>query len=52
MGEFGVRTALGGAGGRGTVVLSSALGVSGIFDGPSRETVVGPAVSFGAEWRL
>ena len=52
MGEFGVRTALGGAGGRGTVILSASLGVSGIFDGPSREMVLGPAVSFGAEWRL
>ena len=51
-GEFGVRTALGGAGGKGTVILSASLGVSGIFDGPSRELVLGPAVSFGAEWRL
>lgn len=52
MGEFGVRTAVGGAGGKGTVILSASLGVSGIFDGPSRELVLGPAVSFGAEWRL
>lgn len=51
-GEFGVRTAIGGAGGKGTVILSASLGVSGIFDGPSRELVLGPAVSFGAEWRL
>ncbi|MDP1825252.1 MAG: hypothetical protein Q8L48_18485 [Archangium sp.] len=52
MGEFGVRTAVGGAGGKGTIILSASLGVSGIFDGPSRELVLGPAVSFGAEWRL
>lgn len=52
MGEFGVRTAVGGAGGSGTIILSASLGVSGIFDGPSRELVLGPAVSFGAEWRL
>lgn len=51
-GEFGVRTAVGGAGGRGTVILAASLGVSGIFDGPSHENVIGPAVSFGAEWRL
>ncbi len=52
MGEFGIRTAIGGAGGRGTVILSASLGASGIFDGPSREMVLGPAVSFGSEWRL
>lgn len=51
-GEFGVRTAVGGAGGRGTMILSASLGVSAIFDGPSREMILGPAVSFGSEWRL
>jgi hypothetical protein len=52
LGELGVRTAVGGAGGRGTVILRASLGYSAIFDGPSRETVGGPAVSFGMEWRL
>jgi hypothetical protein len=47
-----VRTSLGGAGGRGTVILRASLGYSAIFDGPSRETVGGPAVAFGMEWRL
>lgn len=28
------------------------LGASAIFDGPSRELILGPAVSFGIEWRL
>lgn len=52
LGELGVRTSLGGAGGRGTVILRASLGYSAIFDGPSRETVGGPAVAFGMEWRL
>lgn len=51
LGELGVRTALGGAGGRGTVILRASLGYSAIFDGPSREMVGGPAVAFGMEWR-
>lgn len=51
-GEFGMRTAFGGAGASGTLVLSASLGYSSIFDGPNREFVGGPAVGFGMEWRL
>ena len=50
-GEFGVRTYLGGVGGRGTMVLSASLGYAAIFDGPSRENIAGPSVAFGLEWR-
>ncbi len=50
-GELGVRTSLGGAGAPGTVVLRASLGYSALFDGPTREFVGGPAVSFGMEWR-
>ena len=47
------------------MILSASLGVSAVFDGAGervedqlgyafyqRETVVGPAVGFGMEWRL
>lgn len=51
-GELGVRTYVGGLGARGTVILSASIGYAAIFDGPSRETVGGPSVAFGAEWRL
>lgn len=51
MGELGVRTALGGAGAPGTIVLRASLGYSALFDGPSREFLGGPAVAFGMEWR-
>lgn len=50
-GEFGVRTYLGGAGGRGTVIISASLGYVAVFDGPSHEMVGGPSVAFGMEWR-
>lgn len=50
-GELGVRTSLGGAGAPGTVMLRASLGYSALFDGPTREFVGGPAVSFGMEWR-
>lgn len=50
-GELGVRTSLGGAGAPGTVMLRASLGYAALFDGPSREFVGGPAVSFGMEWR-
>lgn len=65
-GEIGVRSLFGGTGAPGTVILSASLGVSAVFDGAGeriedpiggyawyqRETVVGPAVGFGMEWRL
>lgn len=51
MGELGVKTALGGAGAPGTIVLRASLGYSALFDGPSREFLGGPAVAFGMEWR-
>lgn len=64
-GEIGVRSSFGGTGAPGTVILSASLGVSAVFDGAGeryddpagwvyyqRETVVGPAVGFGMEWRL
>lgn len=49
-GEFGVRTYVGGAGARGTVVVSASFGFAAIFDGG--EGAVGPSVAFGMEWRL
>ncbi len=52
LGELGVRTYVGGAGAPGTIILSASLGAGAVFDGPSREYVVGPSVAFGAEWRL
>lgn len=58
-GEVGVRSLFGGTGAPGTVILSASLGGSAVFDGPGpnppfsgRETVGGPAVGFGVEWRL
>jgi hypothetical protein len=51
-GELGVRTYVGGLGARGTAVLSASIGYASIFDGPSHETVGGPSVAFGCEWRL
>lgn len=51
-GELGVRTAVGGAGARGTMLISASLGYASIFDGPARETVGGPSIAFGMEWRL
>ena len=64
-GEVGVRSSFGGTGAPGSVILSASLGVSAVFDGAGepvedpggwvyyqRETVVGPAVGFGMEWRL
>ncbi len=51
-GEFGVRTYVNGVGARGTVILSASLGYSAIFDSPARETVGGPSVALGGEWRL
>jgi hypothetical protein len=51
-GEFGVRTYLNGTGARGTLLISAALGISSVMDGPSGENVSGPSVSFGMEWRL
>ncbi len=50
-GEFGVRTYVGGAGARGTMIVSASLGYASIFDGPSRENIGGPSVAFGLEWR-
>lgn len=50
-GEFGVRTYMGGTGDRGTLILSASLGYASVFDGPSRETVAGPSVALGMEWR-
>ncbi|MFZ9888741.1 MAG: hypothetical protein ACO3JL_14670 [Myxococcota bacterium] len=60
-----MRSLFGGTGAAGTLVLTTSLGVSAVFDGPGeriddgfgnifyqRETVVGPAVGFGMEWRL
>lgn len=51
-GEFGVRSYLGGAGARGTTILSASLGYGAVFDGPNHENVGGPLVAFGMEWRL
>jgi hypothetical protein len=67
-GEVGVRSMFGGTGGPGTVILSASLGAAAVFDGPGRlvtwssefgvvqtweqESVSGPAVGFGMEWRL
>ena len=50
--ELGVRSYIGGTGARGTQILSASLGLASIFDGPTNESVSGPAVSFGWEWRL
>lgn len=50
-GELGVRTYIGGAGARGTLIISASLGVTAIMDGPTHESVAGPAVAFGSEWR-
>ena len=47
-----MRTYVGGLGARGTAVLSASIGYASIFDGPSHETVGGPSVAFGCEWRL
>jgi hypothetical protein len=68
LGEIGVRSMLGGTGGPGTTILSASLGAAGVFDGPGtlrsvvtefgtvrtyeQESVAGPAVGFGMEWRL
>jgi hypothetical protein len=51
-GELGVRTNVGGAGAKGTLIISASLGYASIFDGPSAENVGGPSLSFGMEWRL
>jgi hypothetical protein len=51
-GEVGVRSFFGGAGTPGTLMLQASLGGAAIFDGPSRETIGGPSVAFGLEWRL
>ncbi len=57
-GELGVRTFISGAGAPGTIIFSASLGGAGIFDGhysvngSQNETVAGPSVAFGAEWRL
>ncbi len=51
-GEFGVRTYLGGTGARGTTIISASLGYASVFDGPIGESVGGPSVAFGMEWRL
>jgi hypothetical protein len=51
-GEVGVRSFLGGAGTPGTLMLQASLGGAAIFDGPSRETIGGPSVAFGLEWRM
>ncbi len=51
-GEFGVRTYLGGTGARGTTIISASLGYASVFDGPMGESVGGPSVAFGMEWRL
>ncbi len=50
-GELGVRTFVSGTGAPGTVIFSASIGYASIFDGPSHETVGGPSVAFGAEWR-
>lgn len=50
-GEFGVRTYVGGVGATGTVIISASLGYAAIFDGPQSESVGGPSVAFGMEWR-
>jgi len=51
-GEVGVRSFFGGAGTPGTLMLQASLGGAAIFDGPSRETIGGPSVAFGLEWRM
>lgn len=50
-GEFGVRTYVGGAGARGTLVVSVSLGYGSVFDGPTHETIGGPTVALGVEMR-
>ncbi len=51
-GELGLRTWVSGAGAPGTLILSASLGYAAIFDGPTRDMVGGPSMSFGMEWRL
>ena len=50
-GEIGVRSLFGGAGTPGTLMLQASLGGAAIFDGPSRETIGGPLLAVGLEWR-
>lgn len=51
-GEFGVRTYVGGTGARGTLIISASLGVGAVSDGSRNESVAGPSVAYGMEWRL
>lgn len=51
-GDLGVRTYVGGSGAPGTVIVSASLGAASVFDGTTGETITGPSVAFGMEWRL
>jgi hypothetical protein len=51
-GELGIKTAIGGAGAPGTLILRASVGYTAIFDGPTREFIGGPAIGYGMEWRL